>query len=1236
MDYFDKRKQTQIRPIARNLKAPAPPKFIKHDVNFIEPQATTFKSNMLVVQSTQKVRISHYEKGVHLFYVQVESFDAQLQALMTKLQRFVQLIPLKSQPTLLGMACLARYHKKIYRVAIAKVLNDKNNSQDMVICNFVDYGFAASVRMQNIFYIPEEFLNQPTFALPFSFASLKNVTFKSSIQEINFYFKEITEDRLLTLKCVNFDGPPICQYAELYDVDKNIFDLLKSFNTSNLNFLSPNKLETKKDYSVKVCYVESAQEFYVQLQDSKTLLNYDELYFELQRMLQNSPTLHNLKVGLCVGVSIEAEWYRGKIIALCNNNSARVKIVDFGIIEEISAAKIRLLPNRFLNIPLFAICCCLNGFQSIREVSENITTQFEIFCGDSLGDRKIFKMRIENDSTASESYIADLYDSNTPPTHVNQMLLKNSRPLAETITLENARKRQKENQKKAKEIIHTDEVISRDIKSPEKNTRNNAQRGRGNNVSKGVNRSSPSSNVNNNNNVGKRQRTHFDKVNGIDNANAIAGTYFKTTKEATVWGRGNDGETKSNQQQKSSDWNAQAKNIAREQNSDSDWNETDSSKKSNTSQKSKNSKGTNKKNNAENDTSKQKSASKQEKVVNSKQESSSAADDKQIKNLKNGWVSTLITVNEAYVHYEEHIDGLEKILDELYGFYETQKSSLLRNPKAGLIAAFKSQQDSNWYRCEILAVDGDNLKLRNLEYGNIETVQRSNARVLDDRFKKYGKLVEKAFFNIKPNNGSEEELLKEMLKLFNEGTKELKFEKIKNFKNGYILDPIDPENDENLIRVLIDKKKLAIRVNDEELKQILEKKFKVEIEETKQKAEIELEEKKNNEVIVINETEEVVEEIVEPMMKEVAKVPDKNDDKIVAKLTALTSPNNFYLTRVDMLPLFNQLHTDIQILAPAMQPLIDFEYSTYCLAQGPFDNLWYRAKIIDSDESEQSIIVTVLCVDNGKTFSIDNKMCLKTMPKQLQQKTFFGIPCSLPIKVERKLEDDSTELMLKMVENEVQYKILLYTPQKSYIELFYNDENISDVLVQKKFASRFEIFLSGTGYTSHVNSITSFFVQLEVDQLKLDLIASIMERANGKFSKVKEPKVGQIVAAKFPDDDCWYRSKIESIESDGFIVAFIDYGNACLVKEIGTIDESITELPAMSKACTLSKPKGLTSFSEAAEKKFLDITANGATILDIKVMKPGDVTEVELFCDGQNIIDSLTPLCKFESDLNEF
>lgn len=518
-------------------------------------------------------------------------------------------------------------------------------------------------------------------------------------------------------------------------------------------------------------------------------------------------------------------------------------------------------------------------------------------------------------------------------------------------------------------------------------------------------------------------------------------------------------------------------------------------------------------------------------------------------------------------------------------------------------------EDSNWYRGEIKQIKGDTCRVFNLEYGNLEIVHRSNLRVLDQKFIKVGKLIERAFFAIKPNKDvRDSDLLKEMQSVFNDGLLELNFEVIKKFKDGSILEVIDSTSKENIFDKLV-ARKLAVKVGDDELEKI--------IQQTNYKKKEDFDEiilTPDSIVSVPEKQDKVEEEIIE----------EEKSSRNFGKITAMTSPLDFYLVWSKDMINFNQIHTDIQILAPALAPLLDFECETLCLAQQPFDNFWYRAKIIDSDDNS---IITVLCVDNGKTFSIDNKMSLKVLPEQLKRKTFFGISCSLPLLIKHSLEESATELLIPLADTEIEFEIVVCTPSKTYVEVFSKDENIAQQLIEKKLAKRYEIFQSGPCFTSHINSLNDFYIQLEEDQLTLDIIAKIMDRANGNFEKVKKPQVGQIVAAKFSDDDSWYRALIEEINDDVYAVKFIDFGNVSETKEIGVLDETIVEIAQLSKRCRLLKPKNLINFSDAAENKFSEICANGATILQAKLIKPGDVTTVELFCDGKNIIDSLASLC---------
>lgn len=193
----------QIRPIARNLKPPARPRVFadaqSHQEHF-EPKIATFKTNIIPLQSINKIRISHFENGPFLFYIQMESTFNELQHMTGKLQK-TELHHFRSHPSMIGMACLARHDNKIYRVAIARI-----HQQFSYFVNFVDYGFNGTVSSANLFYIPDDYLRPLTFAVPFSLVSCRENDLKVSGSEIDFYFRQLTEKQSLTLKCVASDG----------------------------------------------------------------------------------------------------------------------------------------------------------------------------------------------------------------------------------------------------------------------------------------------------------------------------------------------------------------------------------------------------------------------------------------------------------------------------------------------------------------------------------------------------------------------------------------------------------------------------------------------------------------------------------------------------------------------------------------------------------------------------------------------------------------------------------------------------------------------------------------------------------------------------------------------------------------------------------------------------------------------------------------------------------------------
>lgn len=446
------------------------------------------------------------------------------------------------------------------------------------------------------------------------------------------------------LTAVLFLGPPICQYCELYtDNNVSVLDRLKQWDPyENLQFRPQTALELKAVHEVKVSYVESAQEFYIHIQKPEILQDYEVTSDELFKVMSHAPIHRNPKSGSCCAVLLGGDYYRALVVgANKNSHTVQVKIVDFGIVEEIPEKHVHLMTEKFVEKPPQAYRASLKGFEGL-EVSENISTQFDIFCGDGRGERKVFKMTVLD---VNNSYHVELEDTSVfPPVNVNKMLLKNSRPLIETIQLENAKKRQKDSRNFGENF---------DAQQTAKNSerdRNNSQRGRGNYVNKGAQRNATSP-ARTNNQLDNRQqspRTHFGKSNRDENS-SVVGTYFKSQKEASVWGS-KESTPSDHHSTKSSDWE-QPKNIAREQGSTASWN--DNSDSTQNSQKSRNSKSPQKKSNGSSEAFEKKTVS---------------------SGVKSGWVSTLLTVNRAFVHYDEHVEGLERILDAMFAFYENKNS----------------------------------------------------------------------------------------------------------------------------------------------------------------------------------------------------------------------------------------------------------------------------------------------------------------------------------------------------------------------------------------------------------------------------------------------------------------------------------------------------------------------------------------------------------------------------------
>ncbi|NXA22661.1 TDR15 protein, partial [Ibidorhyncha struthersii] len=115
------------------------------------------------------------------------------------------------------------------------------------------------------------------------------------------------------------------------------------------------------------------------------------------------------------------------------------------------------------------------------------------------------------------------------------------------------------------------------------------------------------------------------------------------------------------------------------------------------------------------------------------------------------------------------------------------------------------------------------------------------------------------------------------------------------------------------------------------------------------------------------------------------------------------------------------------------------------------------------------------------------------------------------------------------------------------------------------------------GYISHMNSPSSFYVQLAEDE---NLVIQLAEELNesmvnkGHENCLDELTVGALIVAEHDTDCFYYRAVIKTLKSgNSFEVEFIDYGNAAVVSpsKICRIQKKFLTLPRLSVHCFLSR-----------------------------------------------------------------
>ncbi|NWR59303.1 TDR15 protein, partial [Bucorvus abyssinicus] len=160
------------------------------------------------------------------------------------------------------------------------------------------------------------------------------------------------------------------------------------------------------------------------------------------------------------------------------------------------------------------------------------------------------------------------------------------------------------------------------------------------------------------------------------------------------------------------------------------------------------------------------------------------------------------------------------------------------------------------------------------------------------------------------------------------------------------------------------------------------------------------------------------------------------------------------------------------------------------------------------------------------------------------------------------------------------------------------------------------------GYISHINSPSSFYIQLVEDE---KLIIQLAEELNesmvniGDENGLNELMVGDVIVAEYDTDGFYYRAVIKTLKSgNAFEVEFIDYGNTAVVSssKICRAQRKFLALPRLSVHCFLSRVKSVPDEGWTSKiTSYFESKINNKAVACKFLQQHGEQWEVDIILD---------------------
>uniref|UniRef100_A0A6P7FIK6 Uncharacterized protein LOC114328275 isoform X2 n=1 Tax=Diabrotica virgifera virgifera TaxID=50390 RepID=A0A6P7FIK6_DIAVI len=543
--------------------------------------------------------------------------------------------------------------------------------------------------------------------------------------------------------------------------------------------------------------------------------------------------------------------------------------------------------------------------------------------------------------------------------------------------------------------------------------------------------------------------------------------------------------------------------------------------------------------------------------------------------------------SSVFIQPNEYLETINSLLDLLFETYDSKPNENTIIPETDSIYAVHSE-DGNWYRGKVTDFDDELATVSFIDYGNSEQVAFSALREL-----------EKAFLDIP--------ILCVEVNIGVDGTPFVDSEvtaKVFYGETGWegTLQPSESSAPE------------AASVPETQENYVESTQETVAYTEEKPQENISSDQPLHGQIVETGSSAEASSAVDEPLKG------------TVVYMSHIDSPSDFYLQFAKNKEDIEILQNELQTMVEEMEVLENPAHGALCAAPYSVDQQWYRAEVLDADED----ITTVRFVDFGNTDVIDNNTTkVKTLPPKLLSLAIYATRCALKVEP---LGEEWDALAMTAFENltnidlNLTAEIINQDEKCTYVELYSDGTDVRAALVNdnlvKPIAETTET--RQTGFVSHLNSPSEFWIQLESCIDELEWIAEQLSSAE-TFPDVTDLTPGTLCAALFPDDQMWYRARILSDTVAGLELIFIDYGNSCVCTDLKQLPEDLVMTAPLAMKCSLQKNDGIPTWTPEAAAKFSDISAEGQTIFTVKKISSGETSIVQLFLEDKDVTTMLLP-----------